>query len=87
VNIYLLRKSRPKLFDSLDFCVVVAKTAKDAKNIHPYDGTIYSEKSNKNSYWYIASDNWKHPNRITATLVGKALDSQEENSIICSSFN
>jgi hypothetical protein len=92
MNIYLLSQGEENGFDTYDSCVVVAKSADKAKEIHPssnYDkADLYSNRSDRLNAWNHPGGTWAStPDNVTATLVGKALASQKENTIICASFN
>ena len=86
MNIYLVRKKKIERLETNDFCVVVAKSSRKAKNVHPYDGTIFSKKLDENSWW-SKSWKWSDPKQLKAKLVGKASKTQKENLIICAAFN
>lgn len=92
MNIYLLTQNANDDYDTYDSCVVVAKTAKKAKEIYPssqFDTPDLFQNKDTDPFnrWKDSSTWANNPNQVTATLVGKALDSQKENTIICASFN
>lgn len=86
MNIYLLTQRDENGMDTFDSCVVVAKTTKKAKEIHPR-GELYSSTmpSILNSWNYSTWTNT--PDKVKAYLIGKAAKDQKENTVICSSFN
>lgn len=77
MNLYLLEQDENVGDDTFDSCVVVARTAHEAKLITP-DGNDFGYK---HSVWA--------PNKgyVTVTLIGIAMGTQKEGHVICSSFN
>ena len=75
--LYLVRRTDRVDYDQYDSFVVVAKTPKKAKDIHP---SPFSTWTNDNyGSWVKTKDK--------DTLIGMAEDSLEEGTVILSSFN
>ena len=72
-NLYLLTQDVNDDHDTYDSAVVCAKTADEAKLIHP--GGVCSNVSD-----------WAHPNDVKVRLIGKAIRGTELNSIILASY-
>lgn len=91
MNLYLLEQDDNTGYDTFDSCVVVANDETEARQIHPgiwerqgeKDALALSEKR-----WHDENYDWaKSPESVTATNLGKCLDTYNKPQIICSSFN
>ena len=76
MNIYLVTQDVYQGYDTYDSAVVYAKSAWDARRIHP------SSQLFNNS-----SGNWAEPSDVTVSLLGRANNSQIKPGVICASFN
>ena len=84
MNIYLISQNKEHGYDTYDSAVVIAKTAKKARETHP--GEPLSDPWNKEKRSYMSLSWAKSPKSVTAKLVGKA-KANSEAGVICSSFN
>ena len=72
MNIYRLSQTVNNDYDTYDSAVVVASSEETAR---------------ETELPYSAADTWAQPADITVELVGIALPSYTEGTIICASFN
>jgi len=71
MNIYRLSQTVNNDYDTYDSAVVVAESEEAARETKPP----------------YAADSWAQPADITVELIGIALPSYTEGTIICASFN
>lgn len=80
MNIYHLTQNEENGYDTYSDCVVVAKTNKAARNIHP-SGDKSHWKDNK---WF---QDWaSNPKNVSAQFIGKAKKGLE-GTVICASYH
>lgn len=81
MNLYLITQDVVNGYDTYDSAVVAAKTAEEAKRIHPDGKTIPFAEGEYN--W----GSWaSKPEDATAELIGKAKLGTKKG-VICASFN
>lgn len=76
-------------YDTFDSAIVAAETEEDARNTHPSDDSLWSDKSNKESRWRRSSLSFtwcECPDQVAVRLVGDAVEGTERG-VICASFN
>ena len=74
MKLYLLVQLDNRNYDTFDSCIVCAKNAEDAKNIHP-KGKVYSKHKLD---WALSPDN------ISCVEIGEANDKQVRGVILAS---
>ena len=80
MNLYKISQNENTNYDTYDTLIVVAKNAEDARSIHPYpDG--WFPGSAAGAAWASSSA------YVKVTLIGKALNTLEEGTVVCASFN
>tara|TARA_B110000914_G_scaffold212304_1_gene213138 strand:+ start:69 stop:317 length:249 start_codon:yes stop_codon:yes gene_type:complete len=80
MNLYKISQAENTNYDTYDTLIVIAKNANDARSIHPYrDG--WRPGSATAASWASSSA------YVNVTLIGKALNTLEEGSVVCASFN
>lgn len=80
MNIYLLKQSKHRDYDTFDSCVVIAKSEKDALSIKPYDNDPDHDESVNFPSWPIDKAD------IQVTDLGLAHPGSERG-VVCASFN
>lgn len=85
LNLYVLTQSDERGYDTYDSCVVVARNADEAREVHPSPYVDLGER------WWSPPprrDDWAHhPDRVTATLIGTAAEGLKAGQVLCSSFD
>ena len=75
MNLYKLVNKDDWGYDMYDSCIVVAKNEEDAIKIHP-------------SGLNLDRDVWtRNPDKISCTLIGRAVKGLKEGNIVIASFN
>ena len=79
MNLYLLTQIKKRGYDTYDSSVVVAKSARDARKIHP---SIF-----RNGIWDNDGYSWpSDPADVQTELIGKTTH-KALRGVICASFN
>jgi len=80
MNLYKISQNENNNYDTYDTLIVVAKNVDDARSIHPYpDGWLPGS---------ITGNAWASSSAyVKVTLIGKALNTLEEGTVVCASFN
>lgn len=82
MNIYLIQQDENSKYDSYDSAVVVAKTARRARMIHPSRNGITTDWS----CWDLMS--WTDPKHVRVRLIGTlSSESYAEGDVILASYN
>ena len=80
MNLYKISQTENTNYDTYDTLIVVARNAEDAQGIHPYsDGWRAGTATSK--AWASSSA------YVKVVLLGKALNTLEEGTVVCASFN
>ncbi|KKL75425.1 hypothetical protein LCGC14_2054960 [marine sediment metagenome] len=80
MNIYFIFQNKVRGYDTYDSAVVIAKTAKKARETHPNQNSLDPWNKAPGLCWA------ESPKDVTAELIGKAKTNSEAR-VICSSFN
>jgi uracil DNA glycosylase len=74
MKLFLIEQNENCGYDTFDSAVVCAKTAKEAKQINPSEGSIFSEHE------------WTDPKNVKVTLIGRATPGVKAG-VVCASFH
>lgn len=83
MNLYKLEQDVNNGYDTYDSCIVAAKTAKQAKSMHPDYGNDYGKSETRKDDW--DSDWAKNEDYVKCTYIGRAKKGTKK-SVICASF-
>lgn len=81
MNIYHLTQDETTGYDTYSDCVVIAKSKKAARNMHPSE---YRKAWNDGEVWI--RDWASEPKNVSAQLIGKAKKGSKE-LVICASYH
>ena len=84
MNIYLISQNKENGYNTYDSAVVVAETAKKAKETHPDPHKV--DPWNKENRGYMSLCWAKRPEYVKSELIGKA-KTNVDAGVVCSSFN
>ena len=84
MNIYLIEQSKNLGYDTYDSAVVVARSVKDARSIHPR--LDWFRRNGMKEWNGKDDDSWVDAKYVIVTYIGKA-SPKMDRSVVCASFH
>lgn len=79
MNLYLLTQTENTDYDAYSRCIVAARNAAKAKNVHPS-----SKEWGNDNIWEKVSWTWcSSPDKVEVEFIGLAAPDVRENTILC----